>query len=165
MHNSRVTRLRLVFVSTLLVLGAAACEKPYDVNKLREEATATNARYQPELATLDRRTDDVLAEGEKLSPSVPGTEVAIKTLTRERGVLAALHTLNTDSAKDIATAAGAGEHAVDALHKVIDETNEHYDVGLREANAELTSVESWIAESRMYPAPVAAASDPYAARH
>ena len=35
---------------------------------------------------------------------------------------------------------------------MIDESTEHFEVGLREANADLTAVEDWIAQSRMYAA-------------
>lgn len=160
-NNPGVSTVRTVLVSTLLALGAVACAKPSDVPKLQDEATATVARYQPELAQLDRRTDAILAQGNTLPPNLAGTDVAIAALKRARGHIGQLHEISTKAAGRITAAAATvpdeqhPDGPIGELHKIIDESSEHLSIGIREASADLTSVEAWIAQTK-YASPVAA---------
>ena len=157
-----MSTVRTVLVSTLFGLGAVACAKPSDVPKLQEEATETVARYQPELAQLDRRTDAILAQGNTLPPSLAGTDVAITMLKSARVRIDQLHQLSSQAAARITAAAAAvpddthpDRGPISELHKVIDESSERLSIGIREASANLTSVESWLAQTK-YASPVAA---------
>lgn len=156
-----MSTVRTVLVSALLALGAVACAKPSDVPKLQEEATATVARYQPAIAQLDRRTDAILAQGNTLPPNLAGTDVAIAALKSARGRIGQLHEISSKATGRITAAAATlpddnhPDGAVGELHKVIDESSEHLAVGIREASADLTSVEAWIAHTK-YASPIAA---------
>ena len=134
--------IRTVLATTLLALGAVACAKTSDLAKLQDEANATVTRFQPAIKQLDERTDDILAAGNGLPPTPAGTDAyAIATMKAARGRIAQLHGMTTAAPSEIATAEKAGP---EALHKFIDDTAAHMESGLREASADLTSVENWI---------------------
>lgn len=132
-------RISTLFVATL-ALGLAACEKPSDLGKLDDEANATVARYQPEVAELDKRVAEDDLAGKTL-PEMPDTKEISDRFGRAVKVLGDVHGIIKSAASEIAAADRIGP---DALHKFIDETNEHYEMGIRQVSADLTTVEAWI---------------------
>jgi hypothetical protein len=135
----------------LLLIGVlAACGKSNDVSTLHEEAVQTAAYYQPRLDAVDKRVQAIFKRGTTIPANLPGIEEVGKRLTEARDTILQLRGIiskgpDGKSAVEKQADLAAKEGKVVDLDKLVQDTEETLDHGLRVINADLDSVESWIA--------------------
>jgi hypothetical protein len=134
----------------LLICVLAACSKSNDVSTLREEAVQTAAYYQPRLDAADKRVQAIFKRGTTIPANLPGIEEVGKRLTEARDTILQLRGIiakgpDGKSAVEKQADLAAKDRKVEDLEKLIDDTETTLERGLTVVNADLDSVESWIA--------------------
>lgn len=134
----------------LLICVLAACSKSNDVSTLREEAVQTAAYYQPRLDAADKRVQAIFKRGTTIPANLPGIEEVGKRLTEARDTILQLRGIiakgpDGKSAVEKQADLAAKDRKVEDLEKLIDDTEATLERGLTVVNADLDSVESWIA--------------------
>jgi hypothetical protein len=134
----------------LLICVLAACSKSNDVSTLREEAVQTAAYYQPRLDAADKRVQAIFKRGTTIPANLPGIEEVGKRLTEARDTILQLRGIiakgpDGKSAVEKQADLAAKDRKVEDLEKLIDDTESTLERGLTVVNADLDSVESWIA--------------------
>ncbi len=153
----------------LLLIGLlVACGKSNDVSTLHQEAVQTAAYYQPKLDDADRRVQDIFKRGTTIPATLPGIEEVGKRLTEARDTILQLRGIiskgpDGKSAVEKQADLAAKERKVEDLEKLVQDTEATVSRGLTIVNADLDSVESWIAlydQGINKQAPTAAAPPP-----
>jgi hypothetical protein len=139
----------------LLLIGVlagtlAACGKSNDISTLHEEAVQTAAYYQPRLDAVDKRVQAIFKRGTTIPANLPGIEEVGKRLTEARDTILQLRGIiskgpDGKSAVEKQADLAAKDGKVLELEKLVQDTDETLTRGLTVINADLDSVESWIA--------------------
>ena len=127
-----------------------ACGKQNDVNSLKEEAILVAKSYPDELTAVNKRVQSIFKRGTTIPANLPGIEEVGKRLTEARDTILQLRGIiskgpDGKSAVEKQADLAAKEGKVVDLDKLVQDTEETLDHGLRVINADLDSVESWIA--------------------
>lgn len=138
---------RLLLLAIVLL---AACGKSNDVSTLHEEAVQTAAYYQPRLDAADKRVQAIFKRGTTIPANLPGIEEVGKRLTEARDTILQLRGIiakgpDGKSAVEKQADLAAKDGKVIDLEKLVQDTDETLERGLTVINADLDSVESWIA--------------------
>jgi hypothetical protein len=137
----------------LLVVALAAvpaCGKQNDVATLKEEAVTLVKYYNPKVDALDTRVQAIFKRGSTIPGNLPGIEEVGKRLAEARDTIVKLRDKigpGSGGKSDVETKAEAAakDGKVGDLKKLVDETEAEIDRGLTIINADVESVEAWIA--------------------
>ena len=135
----------------LLLIGLlVACGKSNDVSTLHQEAVQTAAYYQAKLDGVDRRVNDIFRRGTTIPANLPGIEEVGRRLTEAKDTLIQLRGIlakgpDGKSAVEKQADLAAKDRKVEDLEKLIQDTDETAERGLRVITDDLNAVEGWIA--------------------
>lgn len=137
---------RLLLIAVVL----AACGKSNDVSTLHQEAVELASYYQPRLDAADKRVQSIFKRGTTIPANLPGIEEVGRRLTEARDTIVQLRGIvakgpDGKSAVEKQADLAAKDRKVEELDKLVQDTEETLDRGLRIVNDDLASVESWIA--------------------
>jgi hypothetical protein len=151
----------VVFLPVLALLAVSGCEKTNDLPRLQEEAQATLASYQLRAEELVQRANAVAQRFAALPRDAPdpdhATMIAQRTFLQARAVLERTRITLRQVPKRVEDEVKAGK--TDELGKLVSGLHDELEISMREANGELSAIESWvaIAEQRKSAVPSAAA--------
>lgn len=135
---------------------AAGCAKANDLPHLKDEAMALKAHYDERVGDLAQRSQQVALRFSTLPRDVADAASAQKAFMQGRSALERVRTALRQLPSKVQSATKPDE-----LHKLVDGLHDDFELALREANTQISAVESWvaIAERRRSspPAPVARA--------
>ena len=134
----------------LLICVLAACGKSNDVSTLHQEAVQTAAYFQPRLDAADKRVQAIFKRGTTIPANLPGIEEVGKRLTEARDTILQLRGIiskgpDGKSAVEKQADLAAKDGKIEDLEKLVEDTEATVERGLTIVNADLDSVESWIA--------------------
>jgi hypothetical protein len=145
---------RALAVLLFVVVGSGACGQASDVAVLQDEALAVARSYQERVEALVHRAS-MIQPGELTELTAQRTfQQAASTLVRARSDLRQLPGQIQASAK------ASEPEAVRALYKLIGDLRQRIDRGVIQAGADLSAVESWIAQADLRPRSARAAGTP-----
>ena len=137
--------MKLAAALMLSALSAlAACEKSADMPKLQDEANGLREEEKPVVDELDRRVAPLLDAGHKLSRQTPGLEAAGSLLGEARGAIDQMRATMASEPTDVDHAIQSG--TIENLVAVIDRMRATFERDEVVANADITSVESWMSQ-------------------
>jgi hypothetical protein len=156
-----VKPLRGVLVALVVLLAgllAAGCEKPNDLPRLHDEATATAKIFQHRLDELAHRASAIGPRVSALPSDLPDAararqlhQQALTTIEERRRDLQQL---------PLGVQAGIKAGSPRDIMRLIDRTREVQEMSATEATAELSAVESWVALAEQRQAAPRAAAAP-----
>lgn len=152
--------LRFVVV---LTLATAACGKTSDVGAMQDEALGLVASYKTRFDGLERRLQDIDARSKRVPREAISAASDLPVLQKVAGEttqkLNEMKSFVQQAPNSIAAAAKGGNPRAELI-KLTSEIGERLEVGYREVNANLDTVESWISNVELRPKVVAAAPAP-----
>ena len=136
-----------------------ACKKQNDAHILHHEAVTLVNYYQPKLGALDDRVQAIFKKGTEIPGNLPGIQDVGLRLQEARDTLIKLRDLigvpqqgagdakvAQKSAVEAQAEAAAKANNVDELAKLVHDTEVALDRGITVINANLDTVEAWIAQ-------------------
>jgi hypothetical protein len=135
-----------------------ACKKQNDAHILHHEAVTLVDYYQPKLEALDARVQAIFKKGTEIPGNLPGIQDVGLRLQEARDTLIKLRDLigvpqqagdakvAQKSAVEAQAEAAAKANKVDELAKLVHDTEVTLDRGITVINANLDTVEAWIAQ-------------------
>jgi hypothetical protein len=151
----------VVFLPMFALLAVSGCEKVNDLPRLQEEALATQVSYQARADELVLRANAVAQRFAALPRdpvnTPPDNMVAQRTFLQARAVLERTRLTLRQVPKQVEDKVKTGK--TEELGKLVGSLHGELELSLREANSELSAIESWVAlaEQRKSAAPSAAA--------
>jgi hypothetical protein len=137
--------VKLAAVALFSAISAiTACEKAADMPKLKDEANGLRDEDKPKVDDLDRRVTPLLEAGRKLPRQTPGLEAAGSLLGEARGAIDQMRATLASEPTDVDRAVDSG--TVENLVAVVDRMRATFDRDEVVATADITSVESWMAQ-------------------
>lgn len=138
----------------LLVVALAvspACGKHNDAQILQHEAVTLAKHYRPKLDVLDQRVQAIFKRGTSIPGNIPGIEDVGRRLQEARDTIIKLRAIvspgpDQKSAVEKQAEAAMKDNKVEELEKLVHETEVALDRGVTVINANLDTVEGWIAQ-------------------
>jgi hypothetical protein len=139
-----------IFILALAVLSA--CGKKNDAHLFQHEAVTLAKYYDNKLDVLEGRVQAIFQKGTKIPGNLPGIEEIGRRLQEARDTIIRLRGIVTPPAPDQKSAvetqaeAAARENRILDLQKLVHDTEVQLDRGITVINANLDTVEAWIAQ-------------------
>ncbi len=143
-----MTNIKLVSITTALALGLVGCGKPSNVPRMQEDAEMLVKRAQPQLADLEHRIAQIQLRGRSLPTTTAGYQMASTTIGAASSTV---NKLKGELSLQNARIANAAKTSADDLQRLTDELHTRIRTDLTVATADITTVESWIAQSEYQP--------------
>jgi hypothetical protein len=151
----------------LALLAAPACGKHNEIDVLVHEVTAIAKHSAPQLEALDKRVQAIFQRGATIPATTPGIEAVGTKLTEARDMIVNLRgqvspSADGKSAIEKQAAEAAKNRRINDLTKLVHDTEASLERGMTVINADLQSVESWIAyyDRKALAGPVAPVTPP-----
>ena len=135
----------------LALLVVTACRSANDAAILEHEAIALAKYYWPKLEAIEPRLQDVYKRGQTIPETVAGFNEGAKRYAEARELWVQLKNQfgpgpDGKSSLERQAAAAAKENRIETLEQLIHDAETKAEEGLTVINADLSAVESWIAE-------------------
>jgi hypothetical protein len=144
---------RVVMKAYLFVvaLAVSACGKQNDAKLIQHEVVTLVKYYQPKLDALDARIQAIFKRGTTIPGNLPGIEEVGRRLQEARDTLVQLRTAvapgpDQKSAVEKQADTAAKENRISELQKLTHDLELQLDRGVTIINANLDTVEAWIAQ-------------------
>jgi hypothetical protein len=135
----------------VVALAVSGCGKKNDAHLLQHEVVTLVKYYQPKLDALDARIQAIFKRGTTIPGNLPGIEEVGRRLQEARDTLVQLRTAiapgpDQKSAVEKQAETAVKENRVSELQKLAHDVELQLDRGVTIINANLDTVEAWIAQ-------------------
>ena len=135
----------------VVALAVSACGKQNDAKLIQHEVVTLVKYYQPKLDALDARIQAIFKRGTTIPGNLPGIEEVGRRLQEARDTLVQLRTAiapgpDQKSAVEKQAETAAKENRISELQKLEHDLELQLDRGVTIINANLDTVEAWIAQ-------------------